>query len=93
MDLGFARRSHARKAQEKDSLDLGSLLSQIAARQALSPTARACAEQSAHEDRLTSAHPEIERFAPRADRKIIGNAVSSFSPEVARAIHTSYKSF
>jgi hypothetical protein len=93
MDLGFARRSNAATTHANAALDLASLLSEIAARQAVTPTARASAAADMHEDALISVHPEIERFAPRADRKTIGNAVSSFSPEVASAILTSRKPF
>ncbi len=86
MDLGFARRTNAAQAKATAALDLASLLSQIAARQSQTPTARASATGETHENVAMSMHPEIERFAPRADRKAIGNAVFSFSQEVANAI-------
>lgn len=88
MDLGFARRSNAAQAKATAALDLVSLLSQIAARQSQTPTARATAAGETYENVALSMHPEIERFAPRADRKTIGNAVFSFSQEVAHAIRT-----
>ncbi len=86
MDLGFARRTNAAQAKATAALDLASLLSQIADRQSLTPTARASAALDVPENAPMSMHPEIERFAPRADRKTIGNAVFSFSQEVANAL-------
>ena len=86
MDLGFARRNNAAQARANAALDLASLLSQIAARQSSTPTARATAAVETQANMQMSMHPEIERFVPRADRKTIGNAVFSFSQEVANAI-------
>jgi hypothetical protein len=87
MDLGFARR-RASRSTSTATLELASLLAEVAARQAVSPTAQANALAERDRDHLVSRHPEIERFAPRADRQQIANNVSSFSPDAADVIVT-----
>ncbi len=67
------------------------LLAEIAGRQAVTPTAQALASAEFLENQTHSAHPEIERFAPRTDRKPLANAVSSFSAGAAQTILTHRK--
>jgi hypothetical protein len=88
MDLGFARRRNAHQSAKGVTSELTRLLADIAARQAVSPTAQAEIRASLAEDPLLSAHPEIENFAPRADRKTVANAVASFSPDVSETLVT-----
>jgi hypothetical protein len=93
MDLGFARRRTAKNRQTQDSLDLATLLAEIAARQAMTPTAQATSQAGSLPSPADAAHPETECFAPRSDRKTNVSMISSFSPEVASAMHTSRKPF
>jgi hypothetical protein len=93
MDLGFARRRTATNRQTQASLDLATLLAEIAARQSVSPTAQAMAGLEAWSPGTASAHPDTEHFAPRNNRKANPKPVASFSPEVASAMHTSRKPF
>jgi hypothetical protein len=93
MDLGFARRHTVKNRQTQDALNLATLLADIAARQAMSPTALATAQLGAPSLPVDAAHPESERFAPRSDRKATATTTSSFSPEVASVMHTSRKPF
>ncbi|MFM9853328.1 MAG: hypothetical protein ACKVOJ_11065 [Sphingomonadaceae bacterium] len=93
MDLGFARRRAATNRQTQDSLDLATLLAEIAARQSVSPTAQAMSAIETGSPGTIAAHPETEFFAPRHGVKANQKSVASFSPEVASAMHTSRKPF
>ena len=79
MDLGFARRSHARSGAADPAFDYRMLLASVSARQAVSPTAQAQAGIG---------RGSVTNFVP-GDRMPMS---ASFHAAVARVIATERKS-
>jgi hypothetical protein len=79
MDLGFARRSHARSGAADPAFDYRMLLASVSARQAVSPTAQAQA---------AIGRSDVTNFVP-GDRMPMS---ASFHAAVARDIVTQRKS-
>lgn len=92
MDLGFARRQRARTAATDTASALATLLSDISARQAVSPTAQAQASLGSTQLSGGTAHPQVEAFAPATGRNPRTVGISSFNQQVAAAILISGKS-
>jgi hypothetical protein len=92
MDLGFARRQRARSRGTDTASALATLLSDISARQAVSPTAQVQASIGSAQFSVGATHPEVEAFAPSVDHNRRKIGVSSFNPEVATAILMARKS-
>ena len=92
MDMGFHRRARAGKSTPNGSLDLASLLSGIAARQAGSPTARAVTTPFTDAEAPELTHPEITPFLADASERRIATAPVSFHPGVSAVILSTRKS-
>jgi hypothetical protein len=89
MDMGFARRSRTTKAIRKDEPELASLLATLAARQALSPTARA--QSNTAQSEVGAVLPgKVHVFAPQRGRKLTAPA-GSFNEAAASALVTGDK--
>lgn len=92
MDLGFARRQRARSGAIDTASNLATLLSEISARQAVSPTAQVQASICSAQLSGGAAHPEVEAFAPATARNQRKSGVFSFNRQVAAAILMTGKS-
>jgi hypothetical protein len=92
MDMGFARRARSRANAGDSAGELASLLAAIAARQALSPTAKAVTGRTQAGDLSEMANPEVTAFVPGARENGGVAAAVSFHPRVSAAILSSRKS-
>jgi hypothetical protein len=89
MDLSFARKFRQTKAVRKDEPELASLLATLAARQALSPTARA--QSDTVRDEAGAVLPcKVHVFAPQRGLKAPAPA-GSFNEAAASALVTGEK--
>jgi hypothetical protein len=86
MDMGFHRRARRIEQGRAASADLASLLASLAARQAVSPTAKAVAGASASVGPDDSVHPEIAVFASETISISAQTRPVSFHPAVSAAI-------
>ncbi len=92
MDLSFARRRRDQKTGLKASTTLARLLADLAARQAVSPTAMAQMRAKPAEEAACDILPEIAQFAPGSGRDACASGAGSFNAEIADAIVTQSKS-
>lgn len=92
MDLGFARRQRRQKIGHPISPELASLLANVSARQAVSPTARAQMRDKPPESSVFAGHPEIAQFAPKDARELASSKAASFNIDAADTIVTQSKS-
>ena len=84
MDLSFARNRRQTKAVRKDEPELASLLATLAARQALSPTARAQSD-TVQNGQGAILPCKVDVFAPQRSRRAEASA-GSFNEAAASAL-------
>lgn len=90
MDMSFARRNRQQGASLAASPELTRLFAQVAARQALSPTACAEAKRPASEPRVP---PRRGVDLLGGGRRTSASTISaSFNPDIARSVQTLGKS-
>lgn len=92
MDLSFARRLRSQKTGLQATTTLGSLLAELSARQAISPTALAQMQAPPAEESAAAGHPEVAQFAPNSAREAAASRTGSFNTEIAETILTQSKS-
>jgi hypothetical protein len=89
MDLGFSRRSRLRDQRQDQADQLGSLLANIAARQALTPTARAHSWPIQSDAQRADAGKSVDHFAPAMHSASSDSSrANAFNPMIAVAILT-----
>jgi hypothetical protein len=92
MDLGFARRAARRTKAGGNCPELANLLAGLAARQAVSPTAKAVTGLASAKDASVTEHPEIDAFVPEFHVHRTEEAAVSFHPRVSANLLSPRKS-